>query len=55
MDKLIGAGKRVLTGESLFTTRSSPITGTGKAQVAFAAPLPGHILALHLPGGRRPG
>ncbi|NBB83570.1 MAG: TIGR00266 family protein [Alphaproteobacteria bacterium] len=53
MDKLIGAGKRVLTGESLFTTVFTH-TGTGKAQVAFAAPFPGHILALHLPevGGR---
>ncbi|MCC6202601.1 MAG: TIGR00266 family protein [Gammaproteobacteria bacterium] len=47
MDKLFGAGKRVLTGESLFTTVFTH-EGTDKAQVAFAAPYPGTILALDL-------
>jgi uncharacterized protein (TIGR00266 family) len=44
---LVGAGKRVLTGESLFTTIFTH-KGSGKARVAFAAPYPGTILALDL-------
>lgn len=53
MDKLLGAGKRLVTGESLFTTVFTQ-TGTGKAKVAFGAPYPGTILALNLAdmGGR---
>lgn len=53
LNKLIGAGKRVLTGESLFTTVFTH-NGQGKAHVAFAAPFPGNILALNLKdyGGR---
>jgi uncharacterized protein (TIGR00266 family) len=47
MDMLVGAGKRVLTGESLFTTVFTH-EGAGKARVAFAAPYPGTILALDL-------
>ncbi len=47
LDKLIGAGKRVLTGESLFTTVFTH-NGEGKARVGFAAPYPGHILAIKL-------
>lgn len=47
MGKLLGAGKRVLTGESLFTTVFTH-EGAGKARVAFAAPYPGTILALDL-------
>jgi uncharacterized protein (TIGR00266 family) len=47
MDLLVGAGKRVLTGESLFMTVFTH-TGAGKAKVAFAAPYPGTILALDL-------
>lgn len=52
-DKLFSAGKRVLTGESLFTTMFTH-TGTGKAKVAFAAPYPGTVLAMKLSdhGGR---
>ena len=46
-DKLVGAGKRVITGESLFTTVFTH-EGLGKARVAFAAPFPGRILALKL-------
>ena len=45
--KLMTAGKRVLTGESLFVTTFSQ-TGSGKGQVAFASPYPGKILAIHL-------
>ena len=47
MDLLVGAGKRVLTGESLFMTVFTH-EGSGKAKVAFAAPYPGTILALDL-------
>ncbi|MEM1045508.1 MAG: AIM24 family protein [Pseudomonadota bacterium] len=46
-DKLVGAGKRLVTGESLFTTVFTH-EGHGKARVAFAAPYPGHILAIKL-------
>lgn len=51
--KLLGAGKRLITGESLFTTVFTH-EGSGKARVAFAAPFPGHILAIKLDsvGGR---
>lgn len=53
MDKIFTAGKRVLTGESLFTTMFTH-TGSGKARVAFAAPYPGTVLAMKLDehGGR---
>ncbi|TNE62797.1 MAG: TIGR00266 family protein [Alphaproteobacteria bacterium] len=53
MGKLLGAGKRLLTGESLFTTVFTH-EGAGKARVAFAAPYPGTILAIKLEdlGGR---
>lgn len=47
LDKLIGAGKRVITGESLFTTVFTQ-TGRDKARVAFSAPYPGTILPLNL-------
>ncbi len=46
-DKLLGAGKRLITGESLFTTVFTH-NGSGKARVAFAAPTPGAILPLRL-------
>jgi uncharacterized protein (TIGR00266 family) len=53
MGALMGAGKRLLTGESLFTTVFTN-NGQGKARVAFAAPTPGAILPLNLAdlGGR---
>lgn len=53
VDKLLGAGKRLVTGESLFTTVYTH-AGSGKAKVAFAAPYPGTVLALKLSeyGGR---
>ncbi|MBI4695321.1 MAG: TIGR00266 family protein [Gammaproteobacteria bacterium] len=45
--KLMGAGKRLLTGESLFTTIFHN-EGSGKRRVAFAAPYPGHIVPIGL-------
>ncbi len=53
LDMLVGAGKRLITGESLFTTVFTH-QGQGKALVGFAAPYPGHILAMKLDeiGGR---
>ncbi len=48
MDKLMGAGKRLLTGESLFTTVFTH-EGSGKAHVAFGAPFPGNIIPITLP------
>jgi uncharacterized protein (TIGR00266 family) len=47
MDKLMGAGKRLLTGESLFMTVFTNM-GSGKQQVAFAAPYAGHIIPMDL-------
>ncbi|GAO94479.1 AIM24 family protein [Pseudomonas syringae] len=47
LGSLFGAGKRMLTGESLFTTVFSQ-QGSGKGRVAFAAPYPGTILPLNL-------
>jgi uncharacterized protein (TIGR00266 family) len=47
MNALLGAGKRLLTGESLFMTVFSN-AASGKQQVAFAAPYPGKILAMDL-------
>jgi uncharacterized protein (TIGR00266 family) len=45
--KLLGAGKRLVTGESLFTTVYSN-AGRGKQRVAFASPYPGKILPMDL-------
>jgi uncharacterized protein (TIGR00266 family) len=47
MGKLLGAGKRLVTGESLFTTVFTH-QGRGKARVAFSAPVPGAILPIKL-------
>lgn len=47
MGRLFGAGKRMLTGESLFMTHFTN-DATGKRRVAFAAPYPGKILAIDL-------
>ncbi|WP_394707976.1 TIGR00266 family protein [uncultured Desulfosarcina sp.] len=47
MDKLMGAGKRLLTGESLFITVFTH-TGQGKGHVAFGAPYPGNIIPVPL-------
>ncbi|MBT0570286.1 TIGR00266 family protein [Curvibacter sp. CHRR-16] len=45
--KLLGAGKRLLTGEGLFTTIFQN-QGQGKQRVAFAAPYPGKIVPMDL-------
>lgn len=47
MGKLFGAGKRPLTGESMFTTVFVN-EGQGKKRVAFAAASPGKIVPVHL-------
>ena len=47
LGKLMGAGKRLITGESLFTTVYSNQANT-KLKVAFAAPYPGKILPMDL-------
>jgi uncharacterized protein (TIGR00266 family) len=45
--KLLGAGKRLITGESLFITVYTN-QGSGKQRVAFAAPYPGKIIPMEL-------
>jgi len=47
MGKLLSAGKRVLTGESLFMTVFTN-GGADRQRVAFAAPYPGKVVALDL-------
>lgn len=53
LGKLWGAGKRMLTGESLFMTHFTN-GGATPARVAFAAPYPGTVVAVDLAqvGGR---
>jgi uncharacterized protein (TIGR00266 family) len=53
INKLWGAGKRMLVGESLFMTAFTNID-TGKRRVSFASPYPGKIipLDLHVLGNR---
>jgi uncharacterized protein (TIGR00266 family) len=47
MGALLGAGKRLLTGESLFMTVFYNRSGQ-KRKIAFGAPYPGKIVAIHL-------
>jgi uncharacterized protein (TIGR00266 family) len=47
LDALVGAGKRLLTGESLFMTVFLN-QGQGKKRIAFGAPYPGKIIPIHL-------
>ncbi|WP_339252143.1 TIGR00266 family protein [Sporosarcina sp. FSL W8-0480] len=47
MGKLMGAGKRLLTGESLFMTTFTN-EGSGKKHASFAAPYPGKIIPMDL-------
>jgi uncharacterized protein (TIGR00266 family) len=47
MGALLGAGRRLLTGESLFMTLFTN-RGQGKQRVAFAAPYPGRIMVVDL-------
>ncbi|AWH19797.1 MULTISPECIES: TIGR00266 family protein [Stenotrophomonas] len=53
MGKVMAAGRRVVTGESLFATVYTQ-TGNGRGTVAFAAPYPGTVLPMKLDqhGGR---
>src|SRR5436190_7736218 len=44
---LMGAGRRLLVGESLFMTVFQN-QGQGKRRLAFGAPYPGKIIAVHL-------
>jgi len=48
LGKLMTAGKRVLTGESLFVTTFQNVAHSGREVVAFAAPYPGKILPMDL-------
>ena len=47
LGKLMSAGKRVLTGESLFMTTYTNVSG-GKRKVYFASPYPGKVIPLDL-------
>jgi uncharacterized protein (TIGR00266 family) len=47
-EKLLSAGKRVITGESLFMTLFGN-SGRGREKVAFASPYPGRIIPIDLP------
>ena len=47
MGKLLSAGSRIITGESLFLTHFTN-QGHGKSRVAFAAPYPGTVIAVDL-------
>jgi uncharacterized protein (TIGR00266 family) len=47
LGKIFSAGKRMLTGESLFMTTFTN-TGQGKKKVSFASPYPGKIIPLDL-------
>jgi uncharacterized protein (TIGR00266 family) len=46
-DKIKSAGKRVLTGESLFVTTFTN-RSPSRAVVAFGSPYPGHMIPVHL-------
>ncbi|WP_027001464.1 TIGR00266 family protein [Hugenholtzia roseola] len=45
--KLMSAGARMITGESLFMTHFTH-EGSGKGHVAFSAPFPGTVMPVHL-------
>lgn len=47
LGKLFGAGKRMLSGESVFVTYFTNV-GHGKRRVSFAAPYPGQIIPFDL-------
>jgi uncharacterized protein (TIGR00266 family) len=47
MGKMLSAGKRVLTGESLFMTTFTN-SGRGREVIAFASPYPGKVVPMHL-------
>ena len=47
MGQLFSAGKRMISGESLFMTHFTNV-GIGKKRVAFSAPFPGSIIAVNM-------
>lgn len=47
LGKVLGAGQRMLTGESIFMTHFTNL-GEGKRRVAFAAPYPGKIVPIDM-------
>lgn len=47
LGKIFGAGKRMLTGESVFITHFTN-RGAAKSKVSFAAPFPGSVIAMDL-------
>jgi len=47
LGKMFGAGKRMLTGESLFMTHFSN-QASEKSRVSFAAPFPGSVIAVDM-------
>lgn len=47
MGKLFSAGKRLVTGESIFITHFTH-QGSGKSRVSFSAPYPGNIVPLNM-------
>ncbi len=47
MGKLFSAGKRVISGESLFMTHFTN-RGSGKKRVSFAAPFPGSVVPVNM-------
>ena len=51
LGKLLSAGTRMLTGESIFMTHFTN-RGTGKAKVAFSAPYPGTVIPIDLSGAQ---
>jgi uncharacterized protein (TIGR00266 family) len=48
-DKLLSAGSRILTGESIFMTHFTN-RGNKRAKVAFSAPYPGTVIPIDLAG-----
>ena len=46
-NKLLDAGKRVITGESIFMTHFTN-NGEGKRRAAFASPFPGKIISINM-------
>jgi len=46
--KVATAGKRVLTGESMFMSTFTNVAASGREVVAFASPFPGKVVPLHL-------
>ncbi len=47
LGKILSAGSRILTGESVFMTHFTN-SGAGKARVAFSAPYPGTVIPIDL-------